>query len=86
VKIAQYYSHLNGWEHIRVHKTAMWAQIEQVVGSVDASQCLTKVSKERRTHGTVFFSPIEMNKRFKTELSTHGWKERRTSRQRYRLS
>lgn len=77
--IAQFYSHLNGWEHILVHKPDLWKEIQTVIASIDAATCLTKVSKEKRTKGKVFYSPIDMNVFLRAELAKHGWSERRTS-------
>lgn len=77
--IAQFYSHLNGWEHILVHKPALWEEIQNVIARVDAAACLTKVSKEKRTKGKMFYSPVDMNAFLKVELAKHGWSERRTS-------
>ena len=79
MQIANFYSHLNGWEHIQVHKPKLWGEIEAVIAGVSAADCLTKVSKEKRTQGQVFYSPVDMNTLFKTDLEKHGWTERRTS-------
>lgn len=79
MKIAAVHSHQNGWEFIQVHKPALWTEIENVIAAVDATECRVKVSKEKRTKGTVFYSPIEMNKRMVTEFGNLDWKEKRTS-------
>jgi hypothetical protein len=73
MKIAQTYSHLNGYEHIKVHKPKMWKEIKDVVAAVDAHKCKTKHSKEARKKGRILFSPKDMNKCFKHELSSRGW-------------
>jgi Restriction endonuclease BglII len=79
VKIAAMHSHQNGWEFIKVHKPALWTEIEKVIAAVDATKCKSKVSKEKRTKGDVFYSPIEMNKCMMQEFSERHWKEQRTS-------
>jgi hypothetical protein len=79
VKIAQFYSHLNGYEHIMHHKPEMWSELSAVVEAVDAEASKTKVSKESRTQGRVFYSPTAMNIAYKSELNARGWHERRTS-------
>jgi hypothetical protein len=79
VKIAAMHSHQNGWEFIKVHKPALWTEIERVIAAVDATKCKSKVSKEKRTKGVVFYSPIEMNKRMMGEFSERHRKEQRTS-------
>lgn len=78
MKIAAFYSHLNGWEFLKVHKPEIWAEIEQVIAEVDALKCRTKISKEKRIHGTAFFSPIDLNKAMKKGFESCGWSERRT--------
>jgi hypothetical protein len=79
VRIVTKYSHLNGWEYLKVHKPELWAEIESVIHSVDAEACKTKVSKEIRTLGHVLYSPIAMNAAMDVGFSKLGWNERRTS-------
>ena len=79
MKIAARHSHQNGWEFIKVHKPALWKEIETIIAAVDATACKSKVSKEKRTKGTAFYSPIEMNKLMMAEFGKRGWKEQRTS-------
>ncbi len=77
MKIADYYSHLNGLEFLLVRKEGLWEDIEYVVDQVDAEACRTKVSREKRTRGKVFYSPIDMNKAFEKHLKKRGWAESR---------
>ncbi|MCO5216699.1 MAG: hypothetical protein M9953_02910 [Thermomicrobiales bacterium] len=79
MRIVERYSHLNGWEHIKIHKPHLWDEIEEVIASVDASQYLTKVSKEKTMVGKMLYSPIELNSRFKNEFVQRNWHESRTS-------
>ena len=79
MKVVQIYSHLNGQEHILVHKPALWDEILAVVATVDAQRCRNKVSDEKRTKGKVLYSPRELNSEFKTGFNDRGWQESRTS-------
>jgi hypothetical protein len=79
LKIARYYSHQNGWEFIKVHQPRIWKEIREVIASVDAKTCKTKVSKERRSKGTVFYSPIDLNEAMDRGFAARQWKEHRTS-------
>lgn len=79
MKIVETYSHLNGLEYLLVHRPDLWEEIKQVVASVDAGTCKTKVSKEVRMHGELKYSPIEMNKEFSTLLKQKAWNESRVS-------
>jgi hypothetical protein len=79
MQIETFYSHLNGHEHILVHESGMWDEIEEVVRAVDAETCKTKESKEKTKEGRTLYSPTDMNKCFKKELRERGWEESRTS-------
>lgn len=75
MKIVQFYSHLNGYEYLKVHKPELWDEIVFAIEHVDASTALTKVSKEKPKAGTILYSPSDMNSLFKRQLSDSGWKE-----------
>jgi hypothetical protein len=79
MKIVEKYSHLNGLEFLLVHKPELWKEIENVIKTVDAGKCKTKISKEKTMKGTLLYSPIEMNNAFKKELSKYHWAESRVS-------
>lgn len=83
MKVAEVYSHLNGAEFLMVHQPALWAEIQAVIGRVDASVCRTKVTKEARKAAAapdgLLYSPIDMNAAFKRELNAVGWQEDRYS-------
>jgi hypothetical protein len=79
MQIIEQYSHLNGWEHIMVHKPEVWDEITAVIDLIDAEVCRTKVSKEKGRVGTLLFSPEDINSRFKKEFSQRDWRESRTS-------
>ncbi len=77
MKIAARYSHLNGEEYLIVHKKELWDEVLDVISTVDAYACKTKVSREQRTGGRLFFSPKDMNKAFSDGVGRAGWMERR---------
>lgn len=79
MKIAQHYSHLNGLEFLIVHKHKLWGEIVEVIRSVDAAACRTKISKEVRTKDKELYSPIAMNASMKTLFKDYDWVEQRTS-------
>ncbi len=79
MRIVEYYSHLNGWEHIQVHKHHLWTEIEQVISSIDASKHRDKESQEQGTMGKLLYAPKSLNVEFKRLLNAHGWKEQRTT-------
>jgi hypothetical protein len=79
VKIVETYSHLNGLEFLLVHKPKLWQEFQDVIIKVDGQSCKTKVSKEKTMKGRLLYSPIEMNKLFKSLLISKKWKESRVN-------
>jgi hypothetical protein len=79
MKIDQYYSHLNGLEFLLVHRPHLWKEIQEVIASIDANKCKTKISKEKTMKGKRLYSPKDMNSRFKSLLRERGWEESRVS-------
>lgn len=79
MKKAALYSHLNGWEFIKVHKPHLWDEIEHIIQNINAEDCKTKISNEKRSIGKVLYSPIEMNKKMNEAFNNLDWKEKRTS-------
>ena len=80
MKLVRYYSHLNGYEHIIVHQKRLWTEINEVIESVDANACKTKVCNEKGSKfGQLLYDPGAMNGRFKSELKKRHWSESVTS-------
>lgn len=79
MNICETYSHLNGLEFLLVHKPNLWQEINDVVVTVDAEACKTKVSREKRTKGKILYSPIDMNTSFRRALKEKQWHESRIS-------
>lgn len=79
MRIAERYSHLNGYEFIKVHKPQLWDEIEEVVASVNAAKFRTKVSKEKTMTGAQLYSPREMNKAMELAFAQRSWRQRRAA-------
>ncbi len=77
MKIEAYYSHLNGYEWLRVRRPGFWREIEKTIKSIDAEACRIKISKEKRMLGEKKFDPASLNTAFKVSLEAKGWKESR---------
>ena len=77
MKIAQKYSHLNGEEYLLVHHKKIYKEIETIIEGIDASKCLTKISKEKTMPGRVLYSPIDLNKLFGEKFNELNWHETR---------
>lgn len=77
MKLAQYYSHLNGYEFLAVHQSSLWSEIVEIIEAVDAEQVKTKISKEKTKMGTALYSPKGLNRLYKAEFDKRRWRERR---------
>ena len=60
-----------------VHHSNLLAEIKQVIATVDAEDCKTKVSQEERKQGRTLYSPPAMNNAFKEEFGKRGWQASR---------
>lgn len=79
MQVGSKYSHLNGEEYLLVHHFELWREIQDVIEEVDAHDCKTKKSEEKRKVGKMLYSPVDMNKAFKKGLESRGWQQRRKS-------
>ena len=79
LRIVEQYSHLNGYEHIQVHKPQIWQDIVDIIVTIDAEACRTKESREKGMIGKMLFSPPHLNRRFHEEFERREWHESRTS-------
>lgn len=77
MKIADYYSHLNGYQFLRFEKPHLWQEIEDAIESVDANVFRTKISKEKTMVGAKLYSPKGLNDAMRTALRERGWEERK---------
>ncbi len=77
MRIANLYSHLNGYEFLIVHKPELWEEIRETLTSINAND-YTKISNARPSAGRTFYDQKELNKRIKELLEPLGWSEVRT--------
>jgi hypothetical protein len=79
MKIAKKHSHLNGEEWLLVHEPDTYQEIQAVIEAIDAEECRTKISKEKRKRGEALYSPIAINAEFGERFSSLGWESTRYS-------
>ena len=79
MRIVETYSHLNGFEYLMYHKPNIWAEIVEAIESVNAEQCRTKVSKEKKIEGKLLYSPQDMNKAMQKKFIELNWHKDRVS-------
>lgn len=77
MRVAARYSHLNGEEFLLVHHRELWDEILEIINSVDAATCRTKVSREKTMAGDLLYSPIDMNRAMAAGFKDRGWEQRR---------
>ncbi len=54
MKIANMYSHLNGYEFMLVHKHELWNEIDQAISYIDANQFI-KQSNDKVRSGKLLY-------------------------------
>ena len=67
------YSHLNGLEHLIVHKPQLLEEIRSAIAAIDANQH-TKTSKDKTKTGKTLYSQKDLNAAFEAILFPLGWK------------
>lgn len=75
MQIVGTFSHLNGEEYLLARSPSLYDEIKSVIARVDASQCQTKVSKEKTMCGRRLFNPTALNREFKRLFRDKGWEE-----------
>lgn len=73
MKIANIYSHLNGYEHMLVHHKDLWDEIVSAINSIEAND-FTKTSKAKPTMGKILYDQKALNKQFENILFPQEWK------------
>lgn len=73
MKIAGIYSFNNGEQVVRSKYSNLLEEIFECIRKIDATSCKSKKSKEKTMPGQILFSPVELNKQFKTHLFSKSW-------------
>lgn len=77
--VAGLYSFNGGLEVVRANYTMLLAEIEAIVGGIDAEKTRTKASKELTMPGKVLYSPRLLNAAFTSGFSERGWLKQRVA-------
>ncbi|MCK4296223.1 MAG: BstYI [Candidatus Marinimicrobia bacterium] len=75
MKIVYEYSHLGGSEILKVRYPECEKDVYDIITKVSAQK--TKISKEKTMKGKELYSPKDMNKQFKSEFVSRGYRELR---------
>ncbi|MDR2169306.1 MAG: hypothetical protein LBP59_04120 [Planctomycetaceae bacterium] len=79
MKIVGEYSFCEGKEVVERDYPKLLQEVKEVINSVDASICKTKVSKEKTMVGEILYSPPALNNCFKKMFGDKGWQSVRVS-------
>lgn len=79
MKIINTYSFKGGIDFIEKNHPDELADVVKAIESLNAIDCLTKESQEKTKKGKLLFSPTDLNKKIKTNLSDKGWTKRDAS-------
>lgn len=74
MRIVGLYSFNGGAEFVQTHFPIELNELRTAIHNVDAEVYKTKVSREKTMPGKVLYSPVDLNKAFKSELLPLGWK------------
>jgi|GEM_PF-2309347 len=73
--IAGVYSFNRGREVVETRYATELHEVEQIIAVIESAQCKTKASREKTMPGRILYSPQALNKAFKREFETRGWKK-----------
>lgn len=73
MNIAGFYSFNNGEAVVRAKYPQLLTEVSHCIASVNAAVCRTKKSKEKTKTGKMLYSPVALNKQFKSLLYPLGW-------------
>ncbi len=75
MKIANLYSHLNGYEYMLVHRSDLWDEIVSAITSIEAND-YTKISRAKPSLGKTMYDQKAINKRFEEILFPQNWESK----------
>mgnify|MGYP001577839740 CR=1 FL=1 len=73
MRIVGVYSFKGGKEYVESNYPALLREIRDVIESVDAAVCRTKISKEKTMSGKMLYSPRSFNALFTAEFKMRDW-------------
>ncbi len=73
MRIAGIYSFNNGEQTVKFKYPDLFQEVFECIIRIDAESCKSKESKEKTMPGQMLFSPVELNKLFKSYFYQIGW-------------
>ena len=77
MKIANQYSHLNGYEYMLFHRKELWEELVSAIHQIDAGKHI-KLSKEKTKAGKKLYDQKAINREFERFLFAQGWESVKT--------
>jgi len=81
MQIAGIYSFNGGLDYIKQNYGFEFDEIQSVIEDVDCEKCKTKISNSKNNKGRVLYSPVQLNREFKSKfhsrVSGEKWDRRR---------
>ncbi len=77
MKVAGEFSFKGGMEDVEKRYPHLLKEIRAIIKSVNATDHMTKVSKEKTMPGRMLYNPKSLNSAFKKEFARRGWKSLR---------
>jgi len=74
MRIVGVYSFNRGKEVVEKVYPDLLVEIKEILASIDASKFKVKKSKEKTMKGRLLYSPVKLNKAFKTKFGKKKWK------------
>ena len=75
--IAMTYSHLGGLETLMINKSHLWNEIQAVISSIDAMQCLAPQANKVEKSEPVLYSYKDIALQFQVHFNSLAWTEGR---------
>lgn len=76
MRIAQLYSHLNGYEYIQFHHKDLWDELENAINLIDANRFI-KISNDKVRKGKQLYDQKALNREFENLLYPLGWQQKK---------
>ena len=75
--IAKTYSHLGGLESLMINKPHLWIEIQAVIASIDAMQCLAPQTNKAEKSEPIIYSFKGIALQFQGHFNSLAWTEKR---------
>ncbi|MDO4586862.1 MAG: hypothetical protein Q4C95_06125 [Planctomycetia bacterium] len=79
MRIVAQYNFNNGYSFIKKHYSTLLDKIYDVIVSVDAKKCKTKISHKKMMSEKLLYQPSSLNNEFKQAFYSRNWQTQRVA-------